>query len=441
MSAQPEFFSIDAPEAKLLFVDDEANILTALTRLFRPEGYKIFTANNGKEGLAILEKEEIDIIISDMRMPEMDGAEFLKRAHQTHPDTPKILLTGYADIASTISAINDAHLYLYAAKPWDDHDLKLVIKRAAEQRKLIQQKDYFEEQLQQKNAQLAELNNSLEQRVIAKTEELRQTNLFLESAHKELKDSYSNSIEVFSNLVELRGDRVAGHSKRVAQLARELAKLHGCNTEETDTVYFAGLLHEIGKIGLPDKLINKPECELSNNEKQVYETYAALGQTVIMGIDALADTGLLIRSHHEQFDGKGFPDRLHAEKIPLGSRIIAIANDYDDLIHTKKIGKVLNKEDAKNYIIKHKNTKYDPKLVDTFCENIVQLEGALSDSDEIAVALDDLKPGMTLTRDVLTPDGIMLLSQGHQISAALVERLKSWGSKTGISSTFYVKGE
>src|SRR5487761_2120818 len=122
--------------ATLLFVDDEVNILSSLKRLFRPGGYRIFTAESGAQGLEILQHEAVDLVVSDMRMPEMNGAKFLEQVNARWPDTIRILLTGHAEIGATIDAINKGHIYRYISKPWEDNDILLAIKQALHQKKL-----------------------------------------------------------------------------------------------------------------------------------------------------------------------------------------------------------------------------------------------------------------------------------------------------------------
>ena len=175
----------DAPT--LLLVDDEPSILSALRRLFRPHGYRIFTAESGAAGLAILEQESIDLIISDMRMPEMDGATFLKQVRQRWPQAMRILLTGYADITSTVSAINEGEIYRYIAKPWDDTEMLTVVREATERQRLESENRRLTALTQAQNEELKSLNASLEQKVAERTAELRQALSFVEQAHGELK--------------------------------------------------------------------------------------------------------------------------------------------------------------------------------------------------------------------------------------------------------------
>ncbi|MCW8827025.1 MAG: response regulator, partial [Gammaproteobacteria bacterium] len=198
----------DSPESvtdsTLLFVDDETNILSALRRLFRPAGYKILLANSGQEGLKILEENSVDLIVSDMRMPEMDGATFLAHASEKSPDTVRILLTGYADMESTIAAINKGKIFKYFSKPWDDTQITLGVKQALEQRLLKKDRDRLLELTKKQNAELQDLNSNLEEKVKERTEEVRQTMGMLETAHKSLKKSFTSSIKVLSDIIEMR---------------------------------------------------------------------------------------------------------------------------------------------------------------------------------------------------------------------------------------------
>ena len=158
-ASQPE----TASNATVLLVDDEANVLSSLKRLFRPYGYRIFTAESGAAGLEIMQRETVDLVISDMRMPEMDGAQFLQKVNEQWPDTIRILLTGYAEISATIDAINKGHIYRYISKPWEDNDIVLAIKQALRQKQLERANQGLEELTRKQNEELKDLNANLEQ--------------------------------------------------------------------------------------------------------------------------------------------------------------------------------------------------------------------------------------------------------------------------------------
>jgi response regulator RpfG family c-di-GMP phosphodiesterase len=179
----------ETPEpATLLFVDDEPGILSALRRLFRPHGYRILVAESGAAGLAQLEQEPIDLIISDMRMPEMDGAAFLKQVCQRWPSTMRILLTGYADVTSTVAAINEGEIYRYIAKPWDDQEIVNTVRDALDRQRLESENRRLTALTQAQNEELKALNAGLEQKVAERTAELQQALSRVEQTHGELKN-------------------------------------------------------------------------------------------------------------------------------------------------------------------------------------------------------------------------------------------------------------
>lgn len=414
------------PPATLLLVDDEANILASLRRLFRPLGYTILTAESGAAGLEILENEPVDIIISDMRMPQMDGAQFLEQVAGRWPQTVRFILTGYADLNSTIDAINKGQIYGYFSKPWEDNEIRLAVQHALEQQRLRSERDHLLELTARQNEELKELNAILERRVEARTEELRQANMFLELAYEQLKESYFAAIPVFANLVELREGSQGGHSKRVAELAREIARVMEVDAELERDIYHAGLLHDIGKLGLPDTLIRTPCARLSTTQRKVVEKHPLTGQAILMGMEPLQAAGTIIRHHHETFDGKGYPARLVGAQIPLGARILAVANDYDGLRFGTLLDEELSAMDAREFILQRAGRRYDPNVVEALTQVLEEREHGQEVVHELRLNPDELKEGMVLSRDLVSHDGILLLSKGYRLTNVLIGKLKSF---------------
>ena len=425
-------------QATLLFVDDEPNILSALRRLFRPLGYRIFIAESGAQGLEIFDSETIDLVISDMRMPVMDGAQFLEQVRLKSPDTIRILLTGYADISSTIDAINKGQIYRYIAKPWEDNDICLSVRHALEQKMLTREKERLEALTREQNEELKDLNANLEEKVKSRTEEVRQTMGFLEVAHERLKKSFLTSIRVFSNLMELREGEMAGHSRRVADLARKLAKRMGMSDAEAQDVMVAGLLHDVGQIGLPDKLLHKPFNTLAGEERTAVMRHPVVGQAALMALEQLHSAAKLIRSHHERFDGQGFPDGLSGLTIPLGARVLTVANEYDAVQQGYLMSKRLNAEDALTFIKEGRGKRYDPQVVDAFVAMLGGGEPAPFER-EIALHTGDLKADMVLTRDLMTRDGLLLLARDYILDDALIDQLKNYERTDGRPIVVHVK--
>jgi response regulator RpfG family c-di-GMP phosphodiesterase len=420
--------------ATLLFVDDEANILSSLKRLFRPHGYRIFTAEGGALALEIMERETVDLVISDMRMPEMSGAQFLQKVNERWPDCIRILLTGYAEISDTIDAINKGHIYRYISKPWEDNDIVLSIQHALRQKHLEQANQGLEELTRKQNEELKDLNANLEQKVKARTEELRQTMGFLEVAHEKLKKGFITSIRVFSNLIEMREGTMAGHSQRVAELSRAIALKMGMKDADVQDVFLAALLHDVGKIGLPDYLLEKSYSSMTGPERGDYMRHPLKGQMALMGLEQLQGAAKLIRSHHEHFDGQGYPDKLQGLDIPPGARIIALANEFDAAQTGTLLGKRLKPSDAVLYIQEGGGGRYDPAVVDAFT---LVMKSTMPAVVERALHADQARSGMVLSRDLMSERGELLLSKDHVLDANLIGQIKGY-SQLGAGLTFYV---
>ena len=429
--------------ATLLFVDDEPGILSSLRRLFRPHGYRILVAESGALGLAELEKTPVDLVISDMRMPEMDGATFLKAVRQRWPDTVRILLTGYADVTSTVAAINEGEIYRYVSKPWDDNEIVNTVREALERYRLKQENLRLTALTQSQNEELKGLNASLEQKVAERTAELRQALSFVEQSHGELKKSFLTSVQVFAGLIELRsgpaGSRLAGHGRRVADMARNLAQRLGLGDVEVQNIMLAGLLHDVGKMGLPDDLLGKAFNTLSQDQRALVMKHPVIGQNILIAIDKFKDAAILVRHHHESFDGNGYPDRLAGISIPQGSRILAVVNDYDSLQIGTLVQRPLRPEEALAFIADNRGKRYDPATVDAFLKLISETRKTVP--TEVPLRTMHLKPGMVVSRDLPHRDGYLLLAKGSVLTGDIIGQLVKLEQSDQQTLTLYIRQE
>ena len=429
--------------ATLLFVDDEPGILSSLRRLFRPHGYRILVAESGALGLAELEKTPVDLVISDMRMPEMDGATFLKAVRQRWPDTVRILLTGYADVTSTVAAINDGEIYRYVSKPWDDTEIVNTVREALERYRLKQENLRLTALTQSQNEELKGLNASLEQKVAERTAELRQALSFVEQSHGELKKSFLTSVQVFAGLIELRsgpaGSRLAGHGRRVADMARNLAQRLGMGDVEVQNIMLAGLLHDVGKMGLPDDLLGKAFNTLNQDQRALVMKHPVIGQNILIAIDKFKDAAILVRHHHESFDGNGYPDRLAGISIPQGSRILAVVNDYDSLQIGTLVQRPLRPEEALAFIADNRGKRYDPATVDAFLKLISETRKTVP--TEVPLRTMHLKPGMVVSRDLPHRDGYLLLAKGSVLTGDIIGQLVKLEQSEQQTLTLYIRQE
>ena len=421
--------------ATVLLVDDEAGVLSSLRRLLRPSGYQVITAESGAEGLAVLATQPVDLIVSDMRMPNMNGAEFLSRARVQYPNTMRILLTGYSEIDSAVRAINEGGVYRYLNKPWDDQDLLMTVRQAIEQQALARETARLTTLTQRQNEQLQRLNAGLETQVLARTEEIRQTLMFLEDAQRDLKHNFTSMVQVCASMIELRCGAVAGQSMRVGDLARRIAIACGLTGLQVQDVFHAGLLHGIGKLSLPDDVLNRPLDRLSPEESKLYHQHPLRAQMVLTAVPQLAQVAQIIRCQYERYNGRGTPDRLSGENIPIGSRIVALARDYSDLVGGGITKQRVTSDHAAEMIKAQSGLRYDPMIVVRFAAVLQDLED-LPPVRQVRSA--DLREGMRLADDLLTRRGVLLISRESVITSHQVEQIRRFETHEDVPFSIVV---
>ena len=431
-AAEPAAPEGAAPTVRtLLCVDDEPNILSALRRLFRASGYRILLAGDGPQALEVLAKEPVHMVISDMRMPGMDGSQLLEQVRQRWPDITRVLLTGYADVKSTIAAINRGEIYRYINKPWNDDEMLLMVQQAFERHALQDEKRRLEALTQAQNEALRALNASLEEKVTARTAELA-------TATERLKKNYLTSIKVVSNLIELRGGALNGHARKVADLARRTAQQLGMNGVDTHEVFIAGLLHDIGHIGLAEPLLATSVPLMSVEDKAAYVKHPVLGELALMPLDDMRGVAALVRSHHERPDGQGYPDGLAGDAIPIGARILAVVDTFEDLQSGHLIRTPLSADEARTMLLRGRGGQFDAAVVDAFLQAIAP---ARRDTGPPCMALpvDALKPGMVLGRELRSAEGVMLLAADQVLTADLIQRIRAHARRSAEPMVFHIR--
>lgn len=417
-------------ENTILFVDDEQNILNSLTRVFRREGYDILTAGSGEEGLEKIKANKVAVVVSDHRMPGMEGVEFLSKVKEISPSTIRFMLTGYADIKSVIGAINNGEVYRYITKPWNDDDLKLTIRGGFEHYRIVEENKVLHELTARQNAELFSLNQGLEAKVAEKTRKIR--------------ENFFGFVRLFADLMELYDQHVGGHSKRVAALSRGLADKIGLKPGEVDMVETAALLHNIGLIGIPRDILEKEEQYLQENEKALLKQNPILSQDLLSSIGELKPVGNIIRSHMEKYDGKGYPDGIKGTDIHIGARIIAVCKLFDgmSLFPSKKpLAEVFE-------IIKNERGKgLDPAVVDMFFEllkeykeedihSIAPIPSGIK--QDVTVQITAAKPGMVLAKNLVTGSGRLLITKGTTLTVPLIEKVKNFNNIDPIPGGFRI---
>jgi adenylate cyclase len=443
----------------IMAVDDETAITKALQRLFRRENYRILTASSAPEALDLLENFEksVSLIISDQRMPEMSGSQFLEQAKKIFPHAIRFLLTGYSDMDAVVDAINKGGIHRYLSKPWNDEDLKLQVRQSLEQYELVLENKRLLALIHKQNKELQAFNRQLEKKVEERSREILVKNKELSRLNKELKSSLYNTVRSFASLIEMQSPLLAVHGRNVSHLSREMAQLLDLPENEISHIEIAGLLHDVGKIGFPKKLVEYKETNFSSDEKVLFKKHPEEGQNVVRLIKNLDHVGLLIRSHHEQYDGRGYPDQLSGEMIPLGSRIIAVADVYDKIVNLKVNAKhyiddfIKEQDPSKNYLpedqllqhaaIHHLKrfafTWYDPDIIKEFLKFI---NNQVPFKDEKEITVNELTAGMVLTRSLYTGRSRFLLPYNTELTDEYIERLKIIHKNDPITDAVYVMG-
>jgi len=333
----------DYSKCRILLVDDEQNILRALNRVLKSLGCDIVLANNGADALARLSGGRFALILSDMRMPMIDGAELLSQVAKQYPFVRRIILTGYADLERTMSAINDGGIHRYFTKPWENDELRQAVS---------EELDVFleEEDRRQKSDMLDSQNQKLSSKIDITAAMLEQ------SADLMRASRYQSAVDIQKKLLEKRFPNSLRLCDKVASTSARLARLLGLNPDAIDKIKTAAELHRLGMIALPRDIGGRRLADLTQEEREIWETYPEIGEDALKGNSISDEVATLIRHHREQFNGSGFPDGLVGSYIPLGSRIIGLVTDFEEVQEEQ------GREVALRFIQSQSNLRYDPQL-------------------------------------------------------------------------------
>ena len=311
----------------ILLVDDEENNLQLLKRTLRGK-YEILTAKNGKEALDIIDTrgDDISLVVTDQRMPEMVGTEFLKQITKTNPNIVKILLTGQSDTEIMVESINDCQIYQYMLKPFDPVDLEETVRNGINKYDLT-------------------TNNS--------------------TMMKDLKELFYKTIKSIASALDAKDPYTHGHSLRVTLYSLILAKELGLDDNTLEEIETAGLLHDIGKVGIPQNILCKPG-KLTDEEFEIMKSHPEQGEKIVKNIKKLSIISNWLKTHHERWDGKGYPTGLKGEEIPVSARIIALADTYDAMTSTRSYRVALSHDVAIAEIQKCAGSQFDPNFAEIF---------------------------------------------------------------------------
>ena len=332
-------------EDRILIVDDEEIICNILARRLTREGYSCTTAHNGREGLNHFYKDTFSLIISDIKMPEMDGVELLKKVKAVNPNMMVIMVTAYPEIDMAVEAMR-LGAYDFLIKPADLDFVVLSVKKALEKKRLEEEVDTY--------------HKNLEKLVEERTAKLQQ-------AYRTLKKAHLDSVKVLAEAIDAKDPYTRGHSDRVRRMSLNIAQQMSFTEEKLEILEYGALLHDIGKIGIKDEVLQKPGS-LSPEEYRYIQEHPLIGVKIVEGIEFFKNKVPMIRHHHEHFDGSGYPDGLAGEAIPLEARIITVPDAFDAMTSVRPHRRAMPLQDVLMELETGKGKQFDPKILEIFLQ-------------------------------------------------------------------------
>ncbi|PYV42568.1 MAG: two-component system response regulator [Acidobacteria bacterium] len=328
---------------RMLIVDDEHFIRDVLTQVVAGEGFESGTAQNAQEAIRKLTETKYEMVLTDIRMPGLDGLQLLQHISSHYPEIAVIMITGVADLDAALQALSTG-AYDYVTKPFNVLELRNKIHKALGRRRLVVENRQYQLQLEQTvQEQTAELRNAL----------------------GSIRNAYSHTLEALINALDARERDTQRHSKRVSEYTLLLARRMGIPSAELVDVERGALLHDIGKIGISDNILLKP-AKLTEEEWLEIRKHPEIGYQILKGIDFLKEAARMVLQHQERFDGTGYPQRLSGKEILLGARIFAVVDAFDAMTSDRPYRKALTYQKAREEIIRCSGTQFDPQLVECF---------------------------------------------------------------------------
>jgi response regulator RpfG family c-di-GMP phosphodiesterase len=328
--------------ARILVADDEPEIRHVLSDLLSPL-YECEAVGSAEEALALLHDGVYDLVISDIMMGGMSGLELIPRVRELAPDTVVIMISGVQTVESAINALR-AGAFDYVMKPFDLHHVEAAVSRALEHHFLRVEKRRYE--------------TYLEEMVAQRTEEL-------DGALRSLGDAYRTTLKALTAALETRDSETHGHSERVVNFSLRLGQELGLNAEQKRSLEFGSLLHDIGKIGVPDAILRKP-AKLTEEEWVRMREHPLHGQKILRGIEFLEGAARVVAQHHEKWDGTGYPLGLRGAQIDLNARIFAVADAFDAITSDRVYRKGRGYEEALAELDEYSGRQFDPRIVEAF---------------------------------------------------------------------------
>ena len=346
----------------VLVVDDEKMIVKSLSRFLRMNELDVVTATSAKEALAIIEKQEIALVLSDYNMPDMNGLDLMIEIRMKYPDTVRIMLTAFSEQRLMQTAINRGEIYRFFTKPWHEDELMSAVTSGLVRYQHIRgEKKYLLEQREAIVIAREKLVQEKERMLMDHERFMREREQILSA----LKRSNMETITAIAEAIELKDIYTRGHCTRVRNYALRLAREIDLSSDMLMDLSYGALLHDCGKIGISEEILLKPGM-LDQQQRQRIEEHPVKGYHLTCSIHHLKTASIFIRQHHEQWNGNGYPDGLKRDEIHVCSRIIAIADAFDAMTSDRSYRKGMSTTKARTILFECKGTQFDPMLVDRF---------------------------------------------------------------------------
>ncbi len=408
-------------KGSILVVDDEEIVLAALRETLRRDGYSVTTVSNPVNALELLQEKTFAVILTDQQMPQLTGLEFLAQAKTVQPEATRILITAVLSLNTVIDSINKGEIYRFIVKPWLREELLVTIHNAVQRFELIRINRALQNETRGANADL--------QAHVARVAEQNQQ---LEKLNAALQRNLQHSVQLCLKTLEAYCPVLGNQARRVQEICRALADSLALPPASRQVLDVAALLHDIGLIEVPRDLIRSWQADpesLTGPERKLIEHHPVLGQELVSFVDHLQDVGRLIRSHHECFDGTGYPDRLQGGDIPELARILSVAVAY--VTHPEDGDKALTHVKASS------GSAFDPDIVRALMR---ALPHAALPRRQREMLLSELRSGMVLARGIYSDSGLLLVPKDQPLSDPYIEKLRMHDREDAITQTLIVYG-
>jgi response regulator RpfG family c-di-GMP phosphodiesterase len=410
----------------ILVVDDEQIVLSALKETLEREKYHVVACSSPVTALRMVGEQEFGVIISDQKMPEMLGLDFLIESRRLQPNSSRILITTVLSLPTIVDAINKGEIFRFVAKPWLREELLATVRNAIQRHDLITHNNVLQAETARLNEQLTAANQALE----AKVHDLELQRQRLDAANRELTMRSDHTVELCRRILTAYDPILGGQAKVLVELASKMAETEHFTETERHALRAASWLCDLGLIGVPRALLRtfseKPD-DITPHERAMLQNHPIYSQTLAAFVDPGHDVGETIRYHHEKFDGTGFPDGISGKAIPWTARCLAVAAGF--------VESGRRRQDAIKDILAQSGTAFDPEAVRLLLK---VTDKANLPRQVREILIEELQPGMILATGIYSPHGLLLVGEGQTLGANIISKIRHHNEIAPISQRLLV---